>query len=452
MMKKKDGSKSRTTRAGVPPRPNVIFIWCDNLGWGDLSIYGCPYYKTPHLDKLARQGTRFVNAYACAPMCTPSRVGFFTGRYPGRIPIGIRETLGLPHIEGDRIGLPPEHPTVSSLLRDAGYNTALVGKWHLGYLPTYSPLKSGFDEYFGFKTGSINNFTHVDAVGAPDLWDNDEPIKREGYITDLLTEHAVEFIRKPRNAPFFLCLFHAAPHWPWMGPRDKYLSDEIAGHDSHRTWMETGTAENYVEVMRSLDAGVGSVLQALDKAKLARNTVVIFASDQGGDEMAYLSHLRRGRLHEGGIRVPLIVRWPRIVRSGQVTKQVATGLDITATILSAARVKPHPRFPLDGHDLLPILSGKRKLYPRELFWRHAGNPRPGIPAQRAMRMGDWKYLKVHKNEFLYNLANDEGETRDLKNKFKTKLAELRGKHRKWETDMLPYDKEKSRNFKRLLFE
>ena len=247
-----------------------------------------------------------------------------------------------------------------------------------------------------------------------------------------------------------LCLSYNAPHWPWEGPRDKDLSDEIAGHDSQRTWLETGTAENYAEVMWSLDAGVGSVLQALKDAKLARNTLVFFCGDQGGDEMSYLAHLRRGRLHEGGIRVPLIISWPGVVPPNRESAQVVTGLDLSATILSVAKVKPHSDYPLDGDDLLLILLNKKKTYPRKIFWRHSGNPRPGIPFQCALRDGDWKYLRVGKEEYLFDLATDEGETKDLKKKYSKKLAELRTAYQRWEAEMLPYDKE-AKDFKRVVF-
>lgn len=435
---------------GGKRKPNIVLIWADNMGWGDLSVYGCPYYETPHLDGLAREGFRFENAYACAPMCTPSRIGFLTGRYPGRIPIGIQEPLGTPAAVGDRVGLSEKHPTVASLLRDDGYDTALVGKWHCGHLPAFGPLKSGFNEFFGFRGGSIDYFRFVNPNGQSDLWENDTPIKREGYATALFSERAVEFVKRPRSTPFFLCLWYNAPHWPWEGPADKDLSDEIEGSDSHRTWLETGTAENYAEVVKSMDSGIGSVLVALKEAGLEDDTLVIFSSDQGGDEMACMGPYRRGRLHDGGIKVPLIVRWPSVVRQGHVSSQTVFGLDLTATILSSAEVPPAPNYPLDGIDLLPHLRGEDEEFRRNLFWRHAGNPRPGIPIQRALRAGDWKYLKVGKEEFLYDLSRDIHEANDLKEEFPDKFSELRSEYEKWESQMLRYDKE-DKNFERVVF-
>jgi arylsulfatase A-like enzyme len=267
---------------GQQDNPNIVFILTDNQGWGDLGIYGCPYFKTPRIDGLARQGLRFTHAYASAPMCTSSRDAMYTGRFPGRNAIGIREPLAMASLIGDKVGLSPDEPTIVSLLKARGYESALVGKWHLGHLPSYSPLKTGFDEHFGQKSGSIDYFRHTDGGGNPDLWENDQPVDRRGEnITDLYSSRAIEFIRRPRSRPFLLCLFYNAPHWPYEGPNDKALSDSLAGKDSQRNWIETGTAENYAAVMEALDAGVGRVLDALKEAGLQGNTLVIFMSDQG---------------------------------------------------------------------------------------------------------------------------------------------------------------------------
>lgn len=450
-------TKARTTARrnaedGERTLPNVILFLADNMGCEDLSVYGCRYYKTPHLDALARTGTRFTNAYACAPMCTPSRVGLLTGRYPGRLQIGIQETLPSPSIAGDRIqiGLSEEVPTVASLLRDAGYETALIGKWHCGHLPLYSPLKSGFNEYFGNKTGSIDYFRHVDSTGQPDLWEGDERVSRKGYATELYSERAVEFIRRKRERPYFLCLWFNAPHWPWEGPKDKYLSDEIAGSDSHRTWIETGTAENYTAVVQSLDEGVGAVVKAVRKARNENNTLIMFSSDQGGDEMSHIGQLRRGRLHEAGIKVPLIASWPSVIRRNHVSRQIVVGFDVTATILAAAKASPKIDHPLDGESLIPITQGTKTTQGRPLFWRHWGNPRPGIPLQRALRLGNWKYLKVESEEYIFDLSIDPAETKDLKRRYPAKLKELRKAYRAWEAQMLPYDKAE-RSFRRVVF-
>lgn len=420
-------------------QPNVLFILTDNQGWGDLGVYGNPYYETPHLDNLARQGMLFRRAYASAPMCTPSRDALYTGRYPGRNAIGIREPLAMASVIGDKVGLSADEPTIVSLLKARGYATALVGKWHCGHLPTYSPLKIGFDEHFGNKSGSMDYFRHVDAGGFPDMWENDKLVDCTGqYVTDLYSDRAIEFIRRPRANPFFLCLFYTAPHWPWEGPNDKALSDSLKGKDNQRNWIETGTSENYAAVMQSLDAGVGRVLAALKDSGQAENTLVIFVSDQGGDELAHAAHFRRGRLHENGIRVPQMISWPGVIPANQVSDQVVVGMDISATILQAAGAQPDPRYPLDGEDLMPVLQGRKPLYDRKLFWRHHGFPRPGIPEQGAHLSGHWKYYVSGEHERLYDLATDESEIHDRKDSDRAIFQQLQGEYRRWAAQMLPY--------------
>ena len=258
----------------------------DDLGWGDLSIDGQTNYQTSHLDKLAQEGIRFTQAYSASPVCTPTRVSFFTGRYPGRIPLGNQEPLASVQQIGNTVGLPPEHPTIASLLKANGYETALVGKWHCGYLPKYSPLKSGFDEFFGNFSGAIDYFRHVDTSGEPDLWEAEVPIEEIGYVTDLFSQRAIDFLKKPHERPFYLSLHYTAPHWPWEGPNDIELSKALIGQDNLQNWVNTGTAESYAAVMESLDNGIGRVLQALNEAGITDNTIVIFASDNGGEKFS----------------------------------------------------------------------------------------------------------------------------------------------------------------------
>ncbi len=350
------GSKLLPALSAMPQCPNVVFILADDLGWGDLSIYGQPNYETPNLDNLATQGIRFTNAYSASPVCTPTRIGFYTGRYPGRLPVGVQEPLSNFKQVGDSVGLPPEHPTIASLLKANGYDTALVGKWHCGYLPKYSPLKSGFDEFFGNLSGAIDYFRHVDADGEPDLWEAEVPIEEIGYITDLYTERAIEFIQRPRNRPFYLSLHHTAPHWPWEEPNDEEISNALRGKDSFAAWINTGTAQSYAAVIKSLDDGVGKVLQALSDAGLAENTLVIFASDNGGEKFSNFGSFKgkKGSVYGGGIRVPTIVRWPKVIQPNQISEQPIITLDLTATILAATKTKLVKIFVFSLFDILPI--------------------------------------------------------------------------------------------------
>jgi arylsulfatase A-like enzyme len=264
-------------------RPNVLFILADDLGYGDLSCYGRPDYKTPVLDALAQQGIRFTDNYAAAPVCTPTRCAYITGRYPQRLPVGLEEPL---KSSSPDLGLPPDHPTIASLLKGNGYETSLVGKWHLGWKPEFGPNRHGFNEFFGILSGAGDYFTHRgDAPGsaagapAPDLWENLTPIERTGYLTDLLSDKAVEIIGRPHSKPFFLSLQYNAPHSPWEGPEDAAI-----GHTDHGPgpMTEGGSPKIYAAMMKSMDGGIGRVLKALERAKIERDTLVILTSDNGG--------------------------------------------------------------------------------------------------------------------------------------------------------------------------
>jgi arylsulfatase A-like enzyme len=426
------GAAADVSLGAQAARPNVLYIMADDLGWGDLSCYGRPDYRTPNLDRLASEGVRFTQAYSAAPVCTPTRCAFVTGRYPARTAVGLEEPLAWKKqlVEQKRDpGLPPEHPTVASLLKAAGYRTALVGKWHLGYLPTYSPVKSGFEEFFGIMSGAADFFTHKDANGEGDLFEAEVSVERVGYMTDLLTERAVEYLRRRHDAPFFLSLNYTAPHWPWEGPRDESFSRTLGR--GYAGFTSGGSLKVYAEMMKSLDEGVGRVLRALDEGGRARRTLVVFTSDNGGERFSYNWPFtgQKFDLHEGGIRVPAFVRWPGVAPGGRTTEQVAVTMDWTATILAAAGARPHPDYPLDGVDLLPSLRGRRSAFERTLFWRN--------DVQGAVRSGRWKYLKDGaKDERLFDLQTDEHEQADSRNSHAEIFERLKAEYEKWESQML----------------
>ena len=360
-------------------RPNVLFILADDLGYGDLSCYGRPDYQTPVLDSLARQGLKFTNNYAAAPVCTPTRCAYITGRYPQRLPVGLEEPLTISSPTG--VGLPPDHPTIASLLKANGYETSLVGKWHLGWTPEFGPNRHGFDEFFGSLSGAVDFFTHKASDmpggvaaegGGADLWQNLTPVERVGYMTDLLSDKAVEIIARPHAKPFFLSLQYTAPHSPWEGPADGAI-----GHTAHGPgpMAEGGSLKTYAAMMKSMDAGIGRVLKALERAKLERDTLVIFTSDNGGERYSYNwpFSFQKMYLYEGGTRVPAIVRWPGVIPAGRVTEQAAITMDWTATILGVTGTAADPAFPLDGENLMPVCTGQRASYDRALFWRIRGS-------------------------------------------------------------------------------
>lgn len=410
-------------------RPNVVFILADDLGWGDLSCYGRPDYRTPNLDRLASEGTRFTDAYSASPVCTPTRVAFATGRYPQRTAVGLEEPLSWRKqlaAQNRDPGLPPEHPTVASLMKSAGYRTALVGKWHLGYLPKYSPLKSGYEEFFGIMSGGATYFTHKDANDEPDLFEGEVPAERAGYMTDLLTERAVEFLSRPHDRPFYLSLHYTAPHWPWEGRADA-TATVGGGYDG---MTAGGSLKIYAEMMRGLDEGVGRVLGALSRKKLDRSTLVVFTSDNGGERFSFNWPFRgqKFQLFEGGIRVPAIARWPGTIPAGRTSDQVAVTMDWMATLVALAGARPAPDYPLDGVDLLPTLRGSRPAFERTIFWRHHKSA--------AVRRGRWKYLQDEAGEYLFDLAADERKQANFRRSHAARFDELKAAHADWNKRML----------------
>jgi arylsulfatase A-like enzyme len=419
-------------------RPNLLFILADDLGWGDLSCYGRPDYKTPNLDKLAAQGIKFTNAYSAAPVCTPTRVGFHTGRYPARLPVGlvepIHERTALSPEKLKATGIPHEHPTVSSLIKAAGYSTALVGKWHLGYLPHYGPIKSGFDEFFGSMSGAVDHFTHKDMTESLDFFEGEVPVEKIGYMTELLSERAVQYIRRPHKKPFYLSLHYTAPHWPWEGPKDIGVSRSMKyGPAGFRAG---GSIKVYGEMMKSLDAGIGQVLTALERTGLSNNTLVIFTSDNGGERFSYNWPFtgQKMDLHEGGIRVPAIVRWPGVSTPGSVTDQPVITMDWTATMIAAAGGKPDANYPLDGQDIAGVLKKPTTSQDRQFYWR--------TYRQAAMRSGKWKYLREGASEFLFDLSIDEREQADFKSSQPAILGRLKQEFDFWQKEMAIYPADK----------
>jgi arylsulfatase A-like enzyme len=408
------------------PRPNVLFILADDLGYGDLSCYGRPDYQTPVLDGLARQGVKLTSAYAAGPVCTPTRCAFVTGRYPQRTEVGLHEPLTARDRDN---GLPADRPTIAALLKANGYDTALIGKWHLGWKPEFGPNRHGFDEFFGILSGAGDYFTHGSSdSGGADLWENLEPIQRVGYLTDILSDRAVAFITRRRTKPFYLSLHYTAPHSPWEGPED-----EAIGHTTHGEgpMINGGSLKIYASMVKSMDTGIGRVLDGLRRARLDRNTLVIFTSDNGGERYSYNwpFSFQKFYLWEGGIRVPAIVRWSGTIPAGRISDQPVITMDWTATILAATGTAPDPASPLDGEDVLPVCKGTRPPYDRTLFWR--------TQARAAARVGNLKYLNESGNEYLFDLSLDPGEKNDLRGSQGDMFERIRAQYQKWNAQMLP---------------
>ena len=421
--------KATAAADAAEPRPNLVFIMADDLGYGDLGCYGAPDIKTPNLDRLASQGVRLTDFHSNGPVCTPTRCGLLTGRYQQRI--GGLEWAIYPAV--DRMGLPSQEKTLPRLLKEAGYATAMAGKWHLGYRPDQQPTAHGFERFFGLLSGNHDFFSHRERTGHPDLYLDSQPVEMEGYSTHLITQHALEFLNGMADRPFFLYLAYNAPHFPFQGPNDKAIELDSEG----KNWT-AGSRETYIAMVESMDAGIGKILTALDEKKLADNTLVVFTSDNGGDRYSRNDPLKfgKGRLWEGGIRVPCIARLPGKIPSGSTSAQVGITMDLTATMLGLAGGKPVVDRPLDGIDLLPILSGREPPRDRTLFWRRVDQRE--IKTHRAVRDGRWKYIdEPDGKQYLYNLDKDIGEENNLASKEPARAALLKKKIDAWEDDIHP---------------
>lgn len=415
--------------AAVTPRPNIVFILADDLGYADLSCTGRREYETPHIDGIAARGVRFPQAYANSAVCSATRLALITGRYQYRLPLGLEEPLAG---KAD-VGLPPAHPTLPSLLRAAGYATALVGKWHLGGPPAFGPLRSGYDRFWGIRSGAIDYFTHLNARGAPDLWDGDVPVERAGYLTDLLGDKAVEVVNAFASAgrPFFLSLHFNAPHWPWVAHGDEAESERLRGGNLRH--YDGGSMRTYARIVQAMDAQVGRVLAALDASGVGDDTIVVFTSDNGGERFSDTWPFSgvKTELLEGGVRVPAVMCWPARLRAGIDCDQAMATMDWLPTLLAAAGTLPDPAYPPDGMDLLPVLEGTAAVAPRMLFWRYKLND------QAAMRDGDYKYLKIRDNTFLFDVVRDPRERANLKARLPEVYARMTAAWDAWNTTMLP---------------
>ena len=397
-------------------RPNVVLIFVDDLGYNDVGYNGADDIETPNIDRLAAEGVVFSDGYVTHPFCGPSRAGLMTSRYPARF--GMEYNLAYAPEDGDH-GLPVEEPTFAEGLQAAGYRTGLVGKWQLGAARPFHPNNRGFDYFYGFLGGAHDYFkvNHRSAPGsdfAP-LNDGFAETGFDGYLTDALTDRAVDFVGADSGAPFFLYLAYNAPHTPLQAP------DSLVRKYSH---VDDPDRRVYLAMIDSLDQNVGRVMDALDAAGKREDTLVFFLSDNGGVaptpysafDWADNAPFRDGKssFHEGGVRVPFIGSWPGGWPQGVVYEEPVVSLDVGATALALAGMEQSPERPLDGVDLTPYVRGEEEGRPREaVFWRQWSVEHEIITY--AVRSGDMKLVKdeLHGSAALYDLASDPGETRDL---------------------------------------
>ncbi len=407
------------------PRAIILFI-CDDLGYGDLSCYG-GRISTPNIDAIAGRGVRFTDFHSSGAVCSPTRASLLTGVYPQRC--GILDVVSAANHR--HAGLDAERwTTLPKLLKERGYATALSGKWHLGYEARFGPCRHGFDEFHGYLSGNVDYFSHLDQTGVPDWWMDEKIADEPGYTTHLITGHAIDFIRRHREVPFFLMVAHAAPHYPYQGPGD--AAERMAGGACPVHGRRQNDPGVYQEMIAALDEGIGKVMSELDRLGLADEALVLFTSDHGCPSIQGSNEPMRGfkgGLEEGGLRVPLLLSWPGALPAGLVTDRTAATFDVFETIRSAAGA-PSPQHPVDGSDLLPAILDLQPTLDRTLFWEHRGN--------LAARNGRWKLL-VEKggSTQLYDLSCDLAENHDL-SQMQHALAEtLRRRTEAWLAEVHP---------------
>ena len=433
------------------PQPNIVLILADDLGYGDLSCYGAENIQTPRLDALATEGVLLTTFYANGPECTPTRTALLTGRYQQRAG-GLECAIGLGNIgryeeakqlsDQGKLGLPTEFNVLPRILKEKGYQTAIIGKWHLGEGEAYRPGAHGFDYSIGPLGGAVDYFHHTEPVGEfigtymegnHDFYRNDEPHQRSGYyMTHLITDEAVEWINiQKEEQPFFLYVSYTAPHAPYQGP-DDYQPEKL-GMDR---WNKA-EGNVYASMIEDMDRGIGKILDKLEEKGMAENTLVIFFSDNGPNNMGNTGPYsgNKGHVYEGGIRVPCIIRWPEKIQEGSTSGQAFISMDLTASI--AAIVDATPQKPLDGIDLISHLIAGKEDYPRTLFWRK----KRAMQIRSAVRSGHLKYIREEDEgkfeEYLFDLKADPGEKHDLKAEQPEDLKRLQQLLHTWEKEVQP---------------
>lgn len=432
-----------------PVQHNIIVFIADDMGYGDLGCYGSTDIKTPNIDKLAEQGVRFTNFYSNGPECTPTRVALMTGRYQQRAG-GLECAIGAGNVgrydeaewfsDQGELGLPVSENTLINHLKEVGYQTAMFGKWHLGYEKKFRPGKHGFDHSFGPIGYGGDYFYHTEQVetgmddltGMHTLMENNKEVFFTGkYFTDLFTEKALEWLNsRKKDQPFFLYMPYTSPHTPYQGP------DDMIDRPLRADEWNTGTRETYIEMVESLDSGIGSIMNYLKENQLEKETLVIFFSDNGGTNKADNGPFsgNKGQVYEGGIHVPCIIKYPGIAGKS-VSDQTCISFDITRSILELTG-DLEDGVDLDGYDILSHVVEGKEDFSRTLFWRK----KRGDLVHKAIRDGNMKYLtRIQNDSILFekviDLKNDFAEQNDLLTKMPETTQELKYKLAIWEEEV-----------------
>lgn len=435
--------RSSTTGGQASRKPNVVFILGDDLGYCDISMYGCKDIPTPNIDSIGKNGIKFTNAYVSAPVCSPSRAGLMTGRYQQRFGFEFNAGPLQRAINNKDMGLPLTEITLAQAMKKAGYATGMVGKWHMGMNDRYMPTQRGFDEYFGFlfganlyidpnKPGVMSRPGAVEGGGSTassrspqnPIFRNTTPIEEDEYLTDAFSREAVAYIDRHQKEPFFLYAPFNAPHEPFQATQ-KYLDRFPNVKDERR--------RVYMAMVSALDDAVGAILKKLRETGLEKDTLVVFLSDNGCATYSGActnDPLRFGKLThlEGGFRVPFAMQWPGHLTAAAVSDQVISSLDLFPTALALAGAELPKDRPYDGVNLLPYLTGKTKGSPHEvLCWRNGPNA--------AVRKGNWKLFKGGDHYWLFDLSKDIGEQKDLGAARPEIVEQLKKELAKWEAQM-----------------
>jgi len=425
MMEKKATLETivRVTEGSKRP-PNIVLLFADDLGYGDVGAYGSKTIPTPHIDALAESGVKFTDAYVTAGTCSPSRAGLMSGCYQQRFGFEFNTSSASITHQTSR-GLEPSVVTMADVLQQAGYATGMFGKWHLGTRDYFHPQQRGFDEFYGFLAGA-HSFLPVkkaQPIYSTIMRDN-TPLREPDYLTDALARETVKFINANKHRPFFAYVPFNAVHTP-LEATDKYL--KRLPNEPH------ADQQAYNAMTSALDDAVGSIVDAIKANGLEDNTLVIFLNDNGGPIYTGVQSngpLKLGKLFlfEGGIRVPMILHWPSKLGQGKTYRGSVSSLDVFPTVCAAAGIELPKILHLDGVDLFPYVSGEKKRSPHEtLFWSNGPN--------KAVRKGDWKLVKSGSSTWLYNLKNDIGETVNLATKNSKKIKELEAELEHWQSQM-----------------
>ena len=416
---------SRVAGAAEDERPNIILIMADDLGYGDISCYGGPI-QTRNIDALATGGMRFTDYHSNGAVCSPTRAALLTGRYQQRCGIDAVVTAKGPARE---TGMAQKESTFAEVLKQRRYVAGLFGKWHVGYRVEFNPTKQGFDEFIGYVSGNVDYHTHIDQADIADWWKGLEKTPEEGYVTDLVTEHAVDFLQRHKDEPFCLYLPHEAPHYPYQGRQDP--PERLPGGRKGKKTQGAEIKRAYREMVEAMDQSVGRVVETVRALGLERKTFIFFCSDNGANKNGSNAPLRgnKGSLWEGGHRVPAIAYWPGRIAPRTTCNQTVLGMDLFPTMTALTHANLPPGLALDGIDLTPALTQTGKLPERTLFWAHR--------KQRAVRKGPWKLLIQDNTTHLFNLAQDLAEQNDLANTNPDTVATLRAALTAWQRDVAP---------------